>query len=100
MKKPKRKKKIWENRNKIFEGIKNFIFRKQYIEKIANERINICRQNTCGFYDQYGISEMAIGNMNKESCAACGCVLQLKTRSLKSSCGLEEIDLTPLWKNK
>ena len=64
--------KIWKNKNKILEGIKNSIFTQEHIEVIANERKEIC--DKCPHKTE-----------NKE-CGLCGCVLHIKQRSLSSSC--------------
>lgn len=75
----------------ILEGINNSIFVKDSIEKIAEERISICR--TCPYN-----SEVARANgdsiMRKdEHCLNCGCNLHLKTRALSAQCPLTP----PLW---
>jgi hypothetical protein len=69
----------------ILEGIKNNIFKKEDVEIIARERMEICRTNTCGFYDSQGISEKVIVK-GVPSCAHCGCNLGIATRSLAYSC--------------
>jgi hypothetical protein len=76
---------IWKNRNKILEGLRNSVFKRDDVELIANERIAICRSNECGFHDPNGISEAAVAK-GKESCGSCGCKLSWKTRSLSSNC--------------
>jgi hypothetical protein len=63
---------------------------------IAQERLDICRSNVCGYHDPEGKSEKAVSK-GSESCAACGCRLDWKTRSLSSNCGLEVLNMTPLW---
>lgn len=85
-----------KNRKKIWEGLRNKIWKQEHIEIIAEERLSICRANMCNHYDRYGTSEKAVFK-GEESCAACGCRLDLKTRSLSSNCGLEELQMTPLW---
>lgn len=66
------------------------------MELIAKERLEICRSNVCGYHDPHGTSENAVFK-GVESCGACGCRLDLKTRSLESNCGLESVHRTPLW---
>ncbi len=89
--------KAWENRAKIWEGLKNKTFKKDDVEQLAEERISICRSNKCGYYDKDGTSDIAVFK-GKESCGACGCRLDWKTRALSSNCGLEELKQEPLWK--
>ena len=83
--------KIWENRSKIAEGIKNSIFKKEDVEKIAEHRMNICA--SCPDIDTEG-NKCAIPG-TQPCCGQCGCKLSLKIRSLSSDCGNEK---NPLWK--
>ena len=85
-----------KNRAKIWEGLRNKTFKKEHIELIAEERLKICRANMCGYHDPHGTSEQAVAK-GFESCGACGCRLDWKTRSLSSNCGLEVLNLEPLW---
>jgi len=89
--------KVWNSKWNILSGFINFIFRKVRIEKIAKERISICRSNKCGYYDKDSSMDKSIGNLGQESCGACGCVISIKTRCLEVSCGMEDIDKLPLW---
>jgi hypothetical protein len=89
--------KAWENRSKIWEGLRNKTFKQSDVEELYEERIAICRSNKCGNYDPTGESEKAVFK-GKESCGACGCRLDWKARSLSSTCGLEDIQQEPLWK--
>ena len=73
---------IWKNKDKIFEGIKNSIFTKQHIEEIADLRMDICK--VCPHIDTRG-SYCAMPK-TQPCCKLCGCNLHLKTRSLSSSC--------------
>lgn len=95
----KKIKRIINSRAYIFKGIYNSIIKKIYIEKVSIERMKICRSNICGYYDKKGESEMAIGNMGKETCSICGCILKVKTRVLECNCALEELSEEPLWKS-
>jgi hypothetical protein len=88
--------KLWKNRNQILEGIKNSIFRTEDIEHIAEERRAICEANTCGYFNPQGDS-LKCFIKGQLCCAACGCNLEWKLRSLSSSCGLKEIGRKPLW---
>lgn len=85
-----------KNRNKIWEGLRNKIFKQEHIELVSKERLEICRTNTCGYHDPKGESDAAV-HKGHESCGACGCRLDLKTRSLSSDCGLKDLGKEPLW---
>lgn len=65
-------------------------------KKISEERLAICRANSCGRYDPDGSSEEAAFK-GEESCRACGCPLQKKTMALSDCCGLVEEGKEPLW---
>jgi len=80
-------KKIWENRNKILEGIKNSVFVNEAVEAIANERLEICKVCPSDNFDTEGESCSVKGT--QPCCAGCGCCLHLKTRSLSSGCDLD-----------
>jgi hypothetical protein len=45
---------IWKKKGKIFEGVRNAIFKREDVEGIAKERLAICRSNRCGCYDALG----------------------------------------------
>jgi hypothetical protein len=77
--------KIWKERNKIFEGVRNNIFKKEHIEEIAFSRNEICVK--CPYLDVKGDKCAVIGT--QPCCSECGCSLRLKTRSLASSCPKE-----------
>lgn len=77
--------KIWKERNKIFEGVRNNIFKKEHIEEIAFSRNEICVK--CPFIDLKGDKCAVIGT--QPCCSECGCSLKLKTRSLSSACPKE-----------
>lgn len=77
---------IWKSKGQILEGIGNSVFKKQHIEEIANNRMEIC--SSCSLYDVVGTGCMVTGTQpccNKEK-GGCGCSLSLKTRSLSSDC--------------
>ena len=82
--------KVWENRDKILEGLNNSVFKKEHVEKIASERMAICEE--CPHIDRQGDKCFAPGT--QPCCGKCGCKLAWKTRSLSSSCGDEE---NPRW---
>jgi hypothetical protein len=83
-------KKIIKNRKLILEGLKNNIFKKEAVEEIASERMNICI--TCPYIDLEGDKCEVKGT--QPCCGKCGCSLKLKLRSLASSCGDKE---NPRW---
>ena len=89
--------KILQNKSKIFEGIKNYIFKKEDVEEIAQIRMDICKTNACGYYDPEGKSPEAVVP-GIPSCGACGCSLEIKTRCMSCKCGLSELGKEPLWK--
>jgi hypothetical protein len=74
--------KIWKERNKIFEGVRNNIFKKEHIEEIAFSRNEVCVK--CPHIDVKGDNCAVIGT--QPCCSECGCSLKLKTRSLSSEC--------------
>ena len=74
--------KVWNNRKKIFEGIKNNMFKSEHVEAIAKERMVICEG--CPLIDKDGSKCMIPGTA--PCCGECGCKLSLKTRSLSSEC--------------
>lgn len=74
--------KIWKERNKILEGVKNSVFKKADVENIAAERMSICA--TCSHLDTKGDKCMVPGT--QPCCGLCGCSLHLKTRALSAYC--------------
>jgi len=82
--------KLWKNKGKILEGLKNKIFKQEHIEEIFQERLSICK--TCPLIDLLGNKCAVPGTA--PCCGACGCSLDLKLRSLSSGCGDEE---NPKW---
>jgi hypothetical protein len=77
--------KIWKNKGKIYEGIKNSIFKQEHIEEIAADRMSKCRE--CPHIDNEGSKCELPGTA--PCCGLCGCKLSLKTRSLSSACADE-----------
>lgn len=82
--------KIWRNRKKILEGVTNTVFKKQFVEDVAANRMEICK--ACDEYD----GECQVPGTGP-CCGACGCSLKFKVRSLSSACGLLEKGKKPLW---
>lgn len=74
--------KIWTNRKQILEGVTNSLFKKEHVEFIAQERMDIC--NECEFIDRTG-SECLIPGTSP-CCSVCGCKLAWKTRALSEGC--------------
>lgn len=74
----------------IFEGIKNSIFVKEEVEKIAKERYEFCK--VC----PKNSSNKVMGDLGPyytpfipEHCTVCACNLHAKVRSLHSECPLD-----------
>lgn len=73
---------IWKNRKQIFQGIKNTFFKHEDIERIAFDRLSICK--SCTNFDDKGYYCLMPGT--QPCCGICGCKLAFKTRSLSSEC--------------
>jgi hypothetical protein len=72
------------------EGVTNSIFKKEDVEAIAEERMNICRKCPSNLYDETGEGCLILGT---QPCChiekgGCGCSLGFKTRSLSAGCDL------------
>lgn len=74
--------KVWKEKGKIWEGLKNRIFKKEHIEEIHDERMKICKK--CPHLDTEGGSCYVPGT--QPCCSLCGCSLGLKLRSLSAAC--------------
>lgn len=74
--------KLWKERGKIIEGVKNSMFKQEHIEEIATSRMLICED--CFFIDKEGSKCYMPGT--QPCCGDCGCKLSFKTRSLSSAC--------------
>lgn len=92
----KRLLKIWNEKWRILEGIKNSVYHKPYVEKIAAKRLEICKTNLCGNYNEAGDKDICYVK-GKPCCGICGCKLGYLTRSLSSSCSLKLQQKYPLW---
>lgn len=64
------------------EGITNRLFKKDDVEEVYNQRLEICK--SCEFIDNKG-DKCAIPGTSP-CCSSCGCSLSLKLRSLNTSC--------------
>ena len=73
---------IFKNADKIAEGIKNTMFKKEHIEAVATDRFQLCIK--CSLFDAKGDSCLAPGS--QPCCSDCGCSLAFKVRSLSSEC--------------
>jgi hypothetical protein len=74
--------KFWKEKNKIFEGVKNSLFKQDHIEEIAKVRMDICE--ICPLIDSTGEKCYVAGT--QPCCGDCGCKLSFKVRSLSSEC--------------
>ena len=74
--------KLWKEKGKILEGVKNSIFKQEHIEEVATSRMAICEE--CELIDRIGTKCYMAGT--QPCCGDCGCKLSFKTRSLSSSC--------------
>ena len=70
------------NMDQIFEGIKNKIFKKEDVEKVARLRWQECI--SCEFFDPSGKKCAMPGS--QPCCSECGCSLSIKLRALSSGC--------------
>lgn len=78
-------KEVWAARNKIFEGMKNSIFKKEHVEEIALARLAICEK--CENIDREGTTCVCPGT--QPCCKLCGCKLAWKARALSEGCDAE-----------
>ena len=74
--------KLWENKGKILEGIKNRVFTTKDIREVADFRMRICKK--CPHFDTEGSKCYVPGT--KPCCGLCGCSMGLKAYSLSSKC--------------
>jgi hypothetical protein len=79
-------KKIWNNKSKIIDGVKNNLFKKEHVEIIATKRLNVCK--SCEEFDGNGKTCLMPGT--QPCCGLCGCSLAFKTRSLSSKCDINK----------
>ena len=80
--------KIWKSKGQILEGVTNSIFKKEDVEEIAAERMNMCYH--CELYSEADPACMVTGTTPccDQRKGGCGCSLEFKTRSLSSACPL------------
>jgi hypothetical protein len=79
---------IFQNRGKIWEGLRNKYFKKEHVEAVYEERMEICR--SCNNYDVTGSGCALPGTQPccNENTGGCGCSLSIKLRSLSTDCPL------------
>jgi hypothetical protein len=82
--------KIWKARKQILEGAFNLVVKDEFVENVAEFRMNICKG--CKYYD----GNCAVPGTGP-CCGACGCSLKVKVRSLSTVCGKLEKNENPLW---
>lgn len=82
--------KIWKARKQIQEGAFNLIKKDEFVETVAEYRMNICKG--CEHFD----GKCAVPGTGP-CCGACGCSLKVKVRSLSTVCGLIELKEDPKW---
>jgi hypothetical protein len=77
---------VWKAKGQILEGITNSIFKREDVEQIAQQRMQVCMN--CALLDMQGDGCMVPGTQpccNQDK-GGCGCSLSFKTRSLSSCC--------------
>jgi hypothetical protein len=72
----------FRNIDKIAEGIKNNLFKKEHVEAVATDRYQTCIN--CSLFDAKGTS--CTVPKTQPCCSDCGCSLAFKVRSLSSEC--------------
>ena len=81
---------IWKFRKQILEGVTNTVFKKQFVETVAEFRKKIC--DDCKENNGH-----CLVPGTGPCCGACGCSLTFKLRSMSSACGLAQKDEEPKW---
>ena len=71
----------------ILEGITNSVFKKEEVEAVAQERLEICRR--CEFNSKNAEARGEQIFRSDEHCLSCGCNLYLKTRAMSAQCQLD-----------
>ncbi len=72
--------------DQVFEGVKNNIWKDEYVEIIAGDRYSICKG--CEEIDLKGDNCAAPGT--QPCCSNCGCSLAFKVRALSTACPLNK----------
>lgn len=81
---------IWQARKQILEGVYNTVVKDEFVETVAEFRMNIC--NSC----EYKGDKCTVPGTGP-CCGACGCSLKAKVRSLSSACGAIQNGEEPKW---
>jgi|SRR5688572_9158404 hypothetical protein len=78
----------------ILEGIKNSIFVKEEVEKIAKDRHNICKvcpkNSTNRDKSDFDPGPYFATLRPDEHCSVCACNIHAKTRSLHTNCPIDK----------
>lgn len=77
---------IWKNKTQILEGLKNNLFKKEHIEELYEQRLEICKG--CKFFDTKGDNCNVKGT--QPCCGHCGCSIGLKLRCLSCECPIKK----------
>ena len=77
---------VWKSKGQILEGVTNSIFKKEDVEQIAQQRMQVCFK--CALLDMQGDGCLVGGTAPccDQTKGGCGCSLGFKTRSLSSEC--------------
>ena len=75
--------------DQVYEGVKNNIWKDDYVEIIASDRYKICQ--SCEQFDVKGRDCAAPGT--QPCCSDCGCSLAFKIRALSSACPMKKWDV-------
>lgn len=87
----------WKNRSQIIDGLYHtFISCSPELEQEAQRRLSICKENTCGYWDESGQSDKLVIK-GKSGCTACGCEGNYKVHCFSCDCSLKQLGLPPLW---
>jgi len=79
---------IWKSKGQILEGITNSIFKKEDVEEIASDRLDVCYRCELITNDDKGCVVPGTGPCCNQLKGGCGCSLKFKTRCLSSECPL------------
>lgn len=74
--------KVWKNKGKILEGIKNRLFTTDDIREVAEHRLEVC--NKCPHLDTEGSNCYVPGT--QPCCSLCGCSMGLKAYAMSAEC--------------
>lgn len=87
----------WDNRSQIAEGFYHtYISSTPEIKAEAERRLNLCKENTCGFWDKTGTNPRLVIK-GKGGCILCRCNGEMKTACMQCHCSLKDINEEPRW---